>query len=85
MAATSVLKIDIIADATKAIAGMKDTTDAAGGIGSSFKKVGKVIGPAVGIGAIAAFGKTSVSAAQESAVANARLEQIFASMGDTTG
>ena len=85
MAATSVLKIDIIADATKAVAGMKDTTDAASGIGSSFKGLAKTIGPAIGTAAVVGFGKASVQAAQDSAVATARLDQIFLSMGDSTG
>src|SRR4051812_34882292 len=81
----ALLKIIIDADATKAVAGMKDATDAAGGIGGSLKTVGKVIGPALGTAAIVGFGKASVSAAQESAVATARLDQIFQSMGDSTG
>jgi hypothetical protein len=64
---------------------MKDATTAASGISGSLKTVGKVIGPALGVGAVVGFGKASVTAAQESAVATARLDQIFQSMGDSTG
>jgi hypothetical protein len=81
----ALLKIIIDADATKAVAGMKDATTAASGISGSLKTVGKVIGPALGVGAVVGFGKASVTAAQESAVATARLDQIFQSMGDSTG
>lgn len=85
MAAPAVLKIDIIANAQKAIDAFKDTGDAAGGIGNSVKSLGKVVAPALGTAAVVSFGKASIDAATESAVANARLEQVFRSMGDTSG
>jgi hypothetical protein len=85
MAAPAVLKIDIVADATKALKAMGDTSDAATAASSSFSSVGKVVAGAVGTAAVVSFGKASVEAATESAVANARLEQIFRSMGDATG
>jgi phage-related protein len=81
----ALLKIVIDADASKAVSGMKDATDAASGVGGSLKSIGKVAGAALGGAAIASFGKASVDAANESAVATARLDQIFRSMGDSTG
>ena len=85
MAAPAVLKIDIVGNATKALSAFKETEDAAGNIGSKFKSLGKTLGPAIGTAAVVGFGKASFTAAQESAVATARLDQIFQSMGDSTG
>jgi phage-related protein len=70
-----------------------------GGTGSKAEKAGKGIGSKFGgalksaaaIGGVAAvagvvsFGKASVDAARESEVAQARLGNVFASMGDKTG
>jgi len=81
----ALLKIVIDADSTKAVAGMKDATGAAEGMGGSLKTIGKVAGAALGGAAIASFGKASVDAANESAVATARLDAVFKSMGDSTG
>ena len=81
----ALLKIIIDADITKAVAKMKDATEAASGVGGSLKSVGKIAGAALGTAAIASFGKASVDAATEAAVATARLDQIFLSMGDSTG
>jgi hypothetical protein len=84
MAGPAILKIDIIADATKALKQMGLVEDKAqGGLGMT--GLGKTIVGAVGTGAILKFGKDSFSAAQEAAVSSARLEQVFAAMGDTTG
>jgi len=85
MAAPAILKIDIIADATKALRGLQDTEEGAKGISSSIGSLGKVVGGALAGVGLASFGKASVDAATESAVANARLEAVFASMGDATG
>jgi len=85
MAGPAILKIDIIGDATKALKAMGMVEDKADGTGSKLSSLGKTIGAAVGTAAIVKFGTDSVRAAQESAVATARLEQVFASMGDTTG
>jgi hypothetical protein len=85
MAAPAVLRIDIVADATKALKALKDTGDTAESAGGGWKKAGSAIAGVVSAGAVVAFGTSSVKAAEESAVATARLEQIFASMGDTTG
>jgi phage-related protein len=49
------------------------------------KGVGGAVAGAFAVGAVAAFGKASVDAALESEVATNRLENVFKSMGDTTG
>jgi hypothetical protein len=85
MAATSILKIDIIADATKALKAMGLVEDKAGGTGAKLSGLGKTVLGAVGTTAVIGFGKASVQAAEESAVATARLDQVFKAMGDTTG
>lgn len=85
MAGTAILKVDIIGDATKALKAMRDTEDGAKTMKSSFGTAGKVVAGAVGTAAIVGFGKASFSAAEDSAVANARLEAVMRSMGDTTG
>jgi hypothetical protein len=83
MAAPATLKIDIIADATKALKAMGMVEEKAGS--SKLSGLGKTVTGALGTAAIIGFGKASVTAAQESAVATARLDSVFASMGDTTG
>jgi len=85
VAAPAILKIDIIADATKALKQFGLLEDNAKGTGTKLSGLGKTIAGAVGTAAILKFGKDSVSAAEESAVATARLDQVFKSMGDTTG
>jgi len=85
VAGPAILKIDIIADATKALKGLGMVEDKASGTGSKLTGLGKGIVAAVGTGAILKFGTDSFKAAEESAVATARLEQVFSSMGDTTG
>ena len=85
MASPAILKIDIIADATKAISAMEKTGGAAQTTGGKFSQAGKVIGGALAVGAVVSFGKASFAAAEESAQASARLEQVFKSMGDETG
>jgi len=85
MAAPAVLKIDIIADATKALKQMGLVEDKAGGAGSKLSGLGKTIGGALGTAAIVSFGKASFEAAQDAQVSAARLDSVFSSMGDTTG
>ena len=85
MASPAILKLEIIADASKATAALGKTGDAAGKAGGGFGKMAKLAAGAVGTAAVVSFGKASVQAATESAVATARLEQVFSSMGDTTG
>lgn len=85
MAAPAILKIDIIADATKALAGLRDTEGAAQNTSSKFAALGRTVATGAAVGAVVAFGKASVDAAVESEKATAGLEQVFRSMGDTTG
>jgi hypothetical protein len=85
MAAPAILKIDIIADATKAAAALNKTGDAAQKTGGKFSAVGKAVAGGLAVGSVIAFGKASFAAAEESAQATARLDQVFKSMGDTTG
>lgn len=85
MAAPAILKIDIIADATKAAGALRDTGDAAQGTGSKLAAVGKAAATGFAVGAVVEFGKAAVTAAQESAVSTARLDAVFKSMGDSTG
>lgn len=85
MAVPAVLKIDVIVDAAKAVSGLDETSKAAGSMKDNFKTAGKAVAGAVGTAAIISFGKDSIAAANESAVATARLDQVFKSMGDTTG
>jgi phage-related protein len=85
VAAPAILKIDIIADATKAAAALKETGDAGQGVTSKMGALGKAVAGGMAVGAVVAFGKASVGAAMESEVATARLDQVFRSMGDTTG
>lgn len=85
MAAPAILKIDIIADATKALKQMGLVEDKASGSGSKLSGLGKTLTGALGTAAIVGFGKASVQAAQDAAVSTARLDSVFSSMGDTTG
>lgn len=84
MAGTAVLKVLITADS-------KQATGELGKASSGLSKWGKVAGAAAVAGiavagaAVVKFGVDSVKAAQEAAVAQKRLEQVFRSMGDTTG
>jgi phage-related protein len=85
MAAPAILKIDIIADATKAAAALRDTSDASGKTGSKLMALGQAAATGMAVGAVVQFGKAAVQAATESQVATKRLETVFQSMGDTTG
>ena len=85
MAAPAILKIDIIADATKALKQMGLVETKAGGTGSKLSSLGKGIAGALGTAAVIGFGKASVQAAEDAAKSTARLDAVFAAMGDTTG
>jgi hypothetical protein len=85
MASTAILKVDIIADATKALAAFDKVNGKATSTGSKLGGMGKTMATAFGTAAVIGFGKASFSAAEEAAVAGAKLEQVFSSMGDTTG
>lgn len=85
MAAPAILKIDIIANAQKALGAMHDTSDAAQNMSGKLLGVGQAVATGMAVTKVVEFGKASVDAARESEVATARLETIFRSMGDTTG
>lgn len=85
MAAPAVLKIDIIANASKAAGELNKTGNAVQQTAGKLKAVGQAATTGLAVGAVVKFGTASVKAAQESAVNTARLEQVYRSMGDTTG
>src|SRR5215831_3937868 len=81
MASGPEILVRFLADTKQLLSATKNVE----GSGTKFKTFAKVAGGALaGIG-IGAFFKSSVSAAEESAVATNRLQQVFKSMGDTTG
>jgi hypothetical protein len=65
--------------------GLADGVNKVEGAGSKLKGFGKAVGGAFATAGILAFGKSAVSAAEESAVASARLGNVFAKTGDQTG
>jgi phage-related protein len=85
MGAPAILKIDILADATKAQRTLKDTGGAAETTGGKLKGIARAASTGLAVGAVIAFGKATVSAAIDAGKNTARLEQVFRSMGDTTG
>lgn len=85
MGAPAILKIDIVADATKAQSALKKTGAAADGTGSKLKGIARAATTGLAVGAVVAFGKATVTAALEAGKNSARLEQVFRSMGDATG
>jgi hypothetical protein len=76
------LVIDIITEATRAIAGIKDVGDTATKQESKFKRLGKVVAGAFAVGAVVAFGKEAVTAASDDAAAQAQLARA---LKNTTG
>jgi phage-related protein len=85
MAAPAILKIDIIADATRAQSAMGKTGGAAQTMSNRLGGVANTIASTFAARKVFEFGKSVVSAAEESRVATSRLENVFKSMGDTTG
>jgi len=86
------LTFQLIGDATSAVAAFKKTTDASKTAASSAEKTGtswsgiaKAAATGVAVGALVAFGKTSVKAAEESAIAHNRLVATFKNVGDASG
>jgi hypothetical protein len=82
MAAPAILKIDILADASKANAALS-------GVATTGKnKLGglaKLAGGALATTAVVNFGTAPVTAATDAAVASERLQAVFKATGDTTG
>jgi len=85
MAAPAILKIDILADATKAQTTMKKTGDSAQGMGGKVKALGQAVATGFAVTKIVEFGKATVTAALDANREHAKLTQVFKSMGDTTG
>lgn len=81
----AVLKIDIIADASKAAKAMDQTANKAGGLKGKLSGIAKGAAAGFAVGAVVAFGKSAVSAAEESRQATERLDAVFKAVGDTTG
>jgi hypothetical protein len=85
VAAPAILKIDIIADATKAAGALKKTGGAAEQTGGKFSKMGKVVAGAFAGGAALSFAKSAISAAEGARQSTAKLNAVFKATGDTTG
>lgn len=85
MAAPAVLKIDIIADASKASSGIRQAESATSGFGSKVGALGKAVAGGFAVAKVVEFGTASVKAAQDAAVSTKRLDAVFRAMGDTTG
>ena len=85
MASPAILKIDIIADASKASGALKQTESATSSMGSKLGALGKAAATGFAVGAVVKFGTESVKAAQDAAVSTKRLDAVFRAMGDTTG
>ena len=86
------LVVDIVTDASKAVTGFKKVDAAAANTGSKTQSAGskiagfaKVVGGAFAVEKVAEFGKASVEAAQDAAVANKRLVSVFKGAGDASG
>jgi len=86
------LDVLIKGTATSAVAAFKQTGDAAKTAsgaaektGSSFAKVAGAVATGFAVTRIVAFGKSSVAAAEESAVAHNRLVAVFKNVGDVQG
>lgn len=83
--AESILKIKLLVDSAQAKKGLDDAAGSTKSLGSKLKSVGGAVAGGLAVGAVVSFGKATVSAAQESAVATQRLDAVFKAMGDTTG
>lgn len=85
MGSPATLRIDIIADATKALAGLDKTANKTQSTGSKIKALGGAVATGFATAKVLEFGKASITAAQESESATRGLAQVFRSMGDHTG
>jgi hypothetical protein len=86
------LLVQIVGEATSAVsafkkteAASKDATGAATKTGSSIAGVAKAVATGYAVTKIVEFGKTTVKAAEESAVAHNRLVSTFKASGDASG
>ena len=85
MAGSADVLVRFITDTSQVSRAASDVEGAGGRMKGTFKGVGAVVGGALAVGAVVAFGKASVTAAQESEVATNRLQAVFKAMGDETG
>jgi hypothetical protein len=81
----TLLRIKVLVDASQASKGLDQAAGKTKSMGSSLKSVGKAVAGGLAVGAVLSFGKATVSAAQESALATNKLDAVFKAMGDTTG
>jgi phage-related protein len=79
MANIRTLKLNLLADVSNFNKELESTQDKLKGFQNSLKKAGQV--STIALGGLAAAGFTAVKAAEEVAVANARLDNILTSMG----
>jgi hypothetical protein len=81
---TAAISVNVIADAAKFKAGLKDAEAAAGSFNNQMKNMAKGVAAAVGTAAVINFGKAAVSAAMDDAAAQVELQrQLTASTGAT--
>ncbi len=85
MASPVELVVKVLADTTKATTALKGVGDTAKTTGGRMSGMAGALGGALAVGAVVAFGKGAVTAAEESASAVAGLEQAFLNAGDGTG
>jgi hypothetical protein len=81
---TAAISVNVIADAAKFKAGLKEAEAAAGSFNNQMKNMAKGVAAAVGTAAVINFGKAAVSAAMDDAAAQVELQrQLVASTGAT--
>jgi phage-related protein len=85
VASTAEIIVKYLADTAGLSKASGDIEQAGGKVSKSMGGVAKAVGGAFAVGAVVAFGKSAVGAAEESAEATARLDNVFKQMGDTTG
>jgi hypothetical protein len=82
---TAAISVNVIADAAKFKAGLKDAERAAGSFDAQIKNLAKGVAAGLGTAAVINFGKAAVSAAMDDAAAQTELaRQVKASTGATT-
>lgn len=85
MAKNPQIFVEYVAKTEQLAKASADVEKSGGRIKNAFGGVKGAIASGLAVGAVVAFGKSCVAAATESGVATKRLENIFKSMGDTTG
>jgi hypothetical protein len=77
--------VEFLAKTDQLKKGADDVDTVGGRVKGAAGKIGASVAAGFAVGAVVNFGKSAVSAAQESEVATDRLRQVFRSMGDETG